>query len=42
MTLADALLAMFAPGTFALMLGGVVVGIAVGVMPGITAGMLMA
>ena len=42
MTLADAFLNLLAPATFALMLGGVVVGIAVGVMPGITAGMLMA
>ena len=42
MTLADAFLGLLAPGTFLIMLGGVVLGIAVGVMPGITAGMLLA
>jgi putative tricarboxylic transport membrane protein len=41
-TLADAFLYLLQPTAFAIMAGGVLIGIAVGVMPGITAGMLMA
>jgi len=41
-TLADAFLHLLTPIPFAIMVGGVLIGIAVGVMPGITAGMLMA
>lgn len=42
MTLVDAFLHLLSPLPFAIMTGGVLIGIAVGVMPGITAGMLMA
>ncbi len=42
MTLFDAFLHLFTPLPFLIMLGGVLLGIAVGVMPGITAGMLLA
>jgi len=41
-TLVDAFLHLLSPLPFAIMTGGVLIGIAVGVMPGITAGMLMA
>jgi len=41
-TLFDAFLHLFTPLPFAVMMGGVLLGIAVGVMPGITAGMLLA
>ncbi len=42
MTLFDAFAHLLTPLPFLIMLGGVVLGIAVGVMPGITAGMLLA
>lgn len=42
MTLFDAFLHLLTPLPFAIMIGGVLLGIAVGVMPGITAGMLLA
>ena len=42
MTLLDAFLHLLTPLPFAIMIGGVLLGIAVGVMPGITAGMLLA
>jgi putative tricarboxylic transport membrane protein len=41
-TLADAFVALLAPGSLALLGAGVLLGIIVGVLPGITAGMLMA
>lgn len=42
MTLGDAFLNLLAPTQLAILVGGVLMGIAVGVLPGITAGMLMA
>ncbi|HEY7364491.1 MAG TPA: tripartite tricarboxylate transporter permease, partial [Methylomirabilota bacterium] len=42
MTLADAFLHLFTLKAFAVMVGGVALGVSVGVLPGITAGTLMA